>query len=97
MRQVEVYGVSDDLIEIEGDANDEVYLSGGYMSYMGFSNGTVLKIKYDGEWTIKVVNAGSSEVTLVHPSNKCEYSDGAFVKGDFDWIVCGNRFIKFKD
>ena len=96
---ITVYGASDDLIEIEGDIREEFDVTGdaddGLM--LGFSDGTVLSVRYanDGNWRISVAAKGTSEVQHVPagsnglPENDEDYSDRATLDGDIAWVVCG--------
>ena len=58
---IKVYGASDDLIEIEGDINEEfdVY---NQDSLLTFDDGTVLSVKYnnDGVWKIERTKEGTA-------------------------------------
>ena len=50
---IEIYGSSDDLIEIDGDIREEFddYCGNGYLY---FSNEVVIKYDYDGDWTFSI-------------------------------------------
>ncbi len=62
MATLEIYGASDDLVEVDGDIVEEFNPSGDDPSYLGFSDGTILKIAYDndGIWRIVPVAKGSA-------------------------------------
>ena len=54
-----VTGYSDDLIEIEGDITEEIDVPyNDQNGYIAFSDGTLLKVVYDGLWRFFIVNQG---------------------------------------
>ena len=97
---VKVYGASDDLIEIEGDINEEFYKSSDTYDYIAFSTGAVLTIKYDddGIWKIRQIHKGDGvDITQCPPEEEQSegddrYSDVAEVYGVIKWVVCGNGY-----
>lgn len=55
MKQIELYGHSDDLIEVDGDLSEELYAN--YEDDTEFQIGEWrLKASYDGEWTFIVLD-----------------------------------------
>lgn len=107
---VYVYGASDDLIEIEGSLRQEFYYcDAGYANadealvpyYLAFSDGTLLKITYDGEWNIKLVE-GQAIIhhcggSASHPQvdfRVPDYSDLAVIHSDVTWVVGGTDVVK---
>jgi hypothetical protein len=99
---IEVYGSSDDLIEVEGAIREEFnYQQNGYGQPSGdllaFSDGTVLRIEYaaGGVWRITPVVSGSSEVQIVQAPEGDEdnYSDRATVS-EARWVVQGIAMAK---
>jgi hypothetical protein len=97
MSTVRIYGASDDLIEIDGDLSEEF---GAYDSdpvYLGFSDGTLLNIRYDndGNWRIVIAARGAgTEVKVTAAMDRHEgcYSDEAVLIGDLRWVVKGTEF-----
>lgn len=91
--QIEIYGSSDDLIEIEGDFTEEFY-SYDKGNYLIFSDGTVLEIEYTvaGHWRINLHTLGEylSVVTKTLPvkDGPNDYSDVAYLTGYCTWIAC---------
>lgn len=93
---IKVYGASDDLVELEGDINEEFnYLglggadeqdSGGLLA---FSNGVILRIVYtqEGVWRITTVK-GEVPLNQAPEDDEDNYSDVAFVP-PADWCVFG--------
>lgn len=91
---ITIYGVSDDLIEIQGDIREEFgYHSDEDGDLLAISDGTVLRIKYDsdGVWRITPVTKGANLVTIEQaPANdEDNYSDKATVAGIVAWVVQG--------
>lgn len=89
---VKMYGFSDDLIEFEGDIDDEAYAvePDNGPTYLSFSDGTVIKVVYDGTWkfSLEVQGAGRYELTYEAPDENC-YSDKVTLHGDIKWVVVG--------
>ncbi len=101
-----VYGASDDLIEVEGAIREEFnpnYSDDG-PTYLGFSNGVVLKVEYDDEGTWAIApRAGHSLVEVVFARGEEQaadkdgcpgYSDKAIISGEVTWVVCGQSWAK---
>lgn len=102
-----VYGASDDLVEVEGDIREEFNQSmfeDETANYLAVSDGTVLRISYDGIWHIARVAEGAAE--YAHEPATAEegtredgtpaYSDRVTLTGMGDlplaWVVFGDRF-----
>ena len=47
--QVKIYGAGDDLIEVDGDINEEFSPSADGIYHLLFSNGTQVKVEWDPE------------------------------------------------
>jgi hypothetical protein len=76
--QLKIYGRSDDLIEVEGAAQEEFHAKHGEPSYIKVAGGYLFKVEYDtdGIWRIKVVktpNAVNHEHTPAEETDS--YSD----------------------
>ena len=103
-----VYGASDDLIEIEGDISEEFchpsMSDDGAKWWLGFSDGTVLAVHYDGQWRFPIVAKGSAAVSRDEtteeegnrPDGKPAYSDVVTLDGDVRWALLGSDFEKAK-
>ncbi len=94
MRVTEVYGHSDDLIEVNGNIHEEF---NGDDELLTFSNGVLLRIRYDddGIWRINVL-AGRENVevqTCVPDEDDRNYTDRARIK-DAKWVVVNNKFVR---
>ena len=88
---VKVFGASDDLIEIEGDIEEEVPVSFG--PFLAFSNGTLATITYakQGVWRINVEANGDGlvEVEKAPLGDDDNYSDILKISEDVHWLVVG--------
>lgn len=83
---IEVYGYSDDLIEIEGAVQEEFEHYEEGPGYITFDDGTVLAVAFDpdstGQWRISVHTAGTGQVTIAPPTGgEDDYTDRATVTG----------------
>jgi hypothetical protein len=60
---IEIYGSSDDLVEIEGGIDEEFPADGAGPHYLAFSDGTLLSIDYgrEGIWRINRLATGSAD------------------------------------
>jgi len=87
MKSVEIYGRSDDLIEVDGDGGDEFGAYSGWW-YLHFSDGTVVKMGYDQVpdkgWHIEIVTAGTATSTVLVPEfdGDDHYTDRLRLDGD---------------
>jgi hypothetical protein len=95
---IEIYGASDDLIELEGDISEEfnpdTNRSGDTLfSFLAFSDGTVLSVIYgpEGIWRINRRIAGTSKYTKIEPTGD-QYSDRVILDGTFSWVLFGSKF-----
>ena len=89
--KVEIYGWSDDLIEVEGAIREE-FDGMDDEHFIAFSDGTVLAIEYTnaGIWRINRVEAGTATYSKVEGTDaEDNYSDRVTLEGDLRWAVCG--------
>lgn len=97
---VKVYGSSDDLICIGGDWEDELTFRGGdddEHAVLALSDGTLLRVYYDGCWRFSQLVAGRIPFSKVEaegedkegsrPSGEPWYSDVLTFGGDIKWIA----------
>ena len=99
---IKIYGQSDDLLEIEGDVEEEFGLGEKEANHgvvLGFSCGTLLKVLYDNEgiWRITVLDKGSAKVTHTQAMDPDkDYSDSVVIE-PFDsvvtWVTKGSAYI----
>jgi len=97
MAKLDIYGASDDLIEVEGDIREEFNPNDDEdKNYLGFSDGTVLKITFDndGMWRIVPVVRGTAELTIIQADDDGSSSDHAHLWGDLSWVLYGVALAK---
>lgn len=99
--EVLIYGASDDIVCITGNGlNDELYpkLERDEADYIGVSDGTLLKVVYDGCWRFTRIAAGSAEFIKTeatgddgpdHANGAPGYSDVVTLRGDIKWALMG--------
>ena len=86
---LEIYGASDDLIEVEGDVHGEHPASEGLLF---LSDGTILEIRYGkgtlAVWEIKLIEKGDLFATIVpcFDEDADRYSDTAKFEEGIDWV-----------
>ena len=96
---VEVFGASDDLIEVEGALCEEFNAlnleEGGLLA---FSDGTLLRVIYDqdGIWRITRLAEGKAEFEKDEnpPTDDERYSDRVTLTGDLRWVVFGKEWAR---
>lgn len=102
---IKIWGASDDLIEIEGDIDEELYYNerentSDDENILAFSDGTVLGIRYGdpGVWRISKRASGSSTCEIIQaPDNDDNnYSDVATLDASIHWIVRGDTMVTSK-
>lgn len=102
MAHIEVFGCSDDLIEVDGDIRDEFgrYAIGKW-SFVVFDEGTVLRVGYavdgTGNWRVERIREGEAQFNRVpaemrQVEDPDEYSDVGVLDGD----VRGLKFYASK-
>ena len=99
MAKVTVYGASDDLVEVEGAIDEEFnppsYDDARAGTFLAFSDGTLLKIKYDGCWRIRPVFHGTAKYEKREATDEDkDYSDRVTLDGDLRWVVYGTAMAK---
>lgn len=107
---IEVYGASDDLIEVEGEIREEFSYSGDDErgDVLGFSDGTLLSIEYGraGIWRINLLASGALAYNKdegysdegQREDGKPAYSDVVTLSGEPEvvvrWVVHGENWAK---
>lgn len=96
---IHIYGASDDLIEIEGDISEEFPYYDGGANLLAFSDGTVLRAKYDsdGIWRFTSLFDGKARlVRIVQTYDDPDegYSDQVYLYDEeletpIQWVVQG--------
>jgi hypothetical protein len=97
---LEITGHSDDLIEVDGDINEEFsYGNDEDGDLLGFSDGTLLRIKFDadgtGNWRITPVARGAATLTIEQAEGE-DGTDKATLDGDVRWVLHGGRYLMRK-
>lgn len=92
---ITITGASDDLIEVDGDISEEFNPPDGEDSILGFSNGVLLRVRYDddGIWRITPIRGGEV-VTIVYggATHDADTHDVATLISPADWVVCGTAW-----
>jgi hypothetical protein len=103
MSAVTIYGASDDLIEIEGDLEEEFYVrnySGREPVLLAFGDGTLLSIDMDpfGVWRISCTAHGTAffEHDEDPGDDENRYSDRVTLTGDLRWVLGAETSILHK-
>lgn len=103
-RKVTIYGASDDLIEVEGDIEEEFTAPEEATSpkrngaFIAVSDGSLFRITYgangEGTWRITPVVKGSARCTKIEASGEDsrEYSDRVTLEGDIRWVAIAIDF-----
>lgn len=91
----EIYGASDDLIEIDGDISAEVSCYGTDDKKQGVlivcSDGTLLDVKYGkndkGIWGVRLIRRGTlfDRIDQCTDEDASRYSDTAYFKDGLKW------------
>lgn len=90
---ITIHGASDDLIEIGGDIEEE--FSADEEGYLFFSDGTLLKIAYEGSgfWRIHLFKSGTAKFSKVEGTDSdSDYSDKVALEGDIKWVGYGQQW-----
>lgn len=102
--KTKIYGASDDLIEIEGQINEEASHYNAKNLKISCSDGTVATINYGGNWNIIILRQGSlfDKLVLGNPNedphsdidakNCSAYSDVLILKEGIEWV----KIVKIK-
>jgi hypothetical protein len=103
---IRIYGASDDLLEIEGDVEEELNPSsddaekdGGCV--LACSDGTLIGVRYDenGCWRLTPVVMGAAKWSKVEATadegrradDTPAYSDVVTLDGEIAWVALSNR------
>jgi hypothetical protein len=102
-----IYGASDDLIEIDGDCEEEANIMDAENVSISASDGTTAKISYEGNWIITVTNEGILFKKLIKGSedDDCKhtdpdavglsnYSDVLVLNDGIEWVKIGRKTYK---
>lgn len=94
---VTITGSSDDLIEIDGDVQEEwgCYTTASELQHIAFSDGTVVSIIYeDGIWRVNLVFQGRCQFSKVNGVEADDTFDIATLTGEtIKWALLGSKPI----
>jgi len=93
---ITIHGASDDLIEIEGEIEEEFnwFPSGEEKRYLAFSDGTILSVYYDndGIWRLNRLFTGLAKFEKVDGSVEFDENDKVHLSDfDFKWVLFGEQ------
>lgn len=95
---LKVYGASDDLIEIEGDIEEEFghYQRDKDAFYLAFSDGTILSVLYDqnGIWRLTLIIKGSLYDRKEEGDVEADTNDVVYFNDGVKWCLLGNHLAK---
>ncbi len=96
-----LYGSSDDLIELEGDIQEEFTLAAvedDDTMIVGFSNGILVRIRYtsEGVWRITPI-VGDVSIVQAPEGDEENYTDRATIEGNIEWAVCAGQHARRKE
>lgn len=95
---MKVYGVSDDLVELEGDFSGEVGCYGTDGVLVVVSDGTILEVKYGkggaAIWEVKLLAQGSlfQKIEPCMDEDADPYSDIAFFADGVKWAYASTEW-----
>lgn len=95
---IKIYGASDDLIEIEGDITEEfnVYIEEDESVILAVSDGTLLKVRYDGCWRIHCLRLGLATYNKTYEAKDREadkYSDEVeLTEIEIEWVGLVDKY-----
>lgn len=93
---VEVYGASDDLIEVDGYLREE-FSYDDEANLLAFSDGTVLSIEYnqEGLWRMAPLVKGSEFQGIDQTAaTEEDYTDRAHFGSGLRWVMYGKAWIR---
>ena len=90
---IKVSGHSDDIVCVEGDLTEEFYPTEDEPFYVAISEGTLLRVSYDGMWNIRVLHTGLGTTVHHEPATDEDenYSDVVTLTSELPamWAVAG--------
>jgi len=95
--KITIYGASDDLIEIEGDIQEEfnwIPYNEHEFKLLAFSDGTLLRVAYDsdGVWRLNKVASGAAKFSKVEGDVEKDTPDIVTLSGvEIKWVVLGEQ------
>jgi len=95
-----VYGASDDLIELDGYFSEEfsAYCDDS-AKWLAFSDGTVLTVRYDGDWRFDVKVKGPLYVETMRVEDNLDedcYTDHVYFAQGILWVALIDQWYEVK-
>lgn len=91
MTKIVITGYSDDLIEIDGDINEEFacYIQEDETFFVAVSDGSLFRVRYDedGLWRFDKLIAGTAEYVKTEGDVQQDTNDKVTLVGDIQWVV----------
>jgi len=84
---IKITGASDDLIEIEGSITEEFNSYDCKDGRLALSDGTLLKVQYDGIWRFSILSKGTEFVELVSGDYEADTNDEVHFKDGIKWVM----------
>lgn len=95
MKTITITGASDDLIEVDGDIEEEFNPPFDDRDvYLAVSDGTLLRVKYDedGIWRIAKIIGGSADFEKVEGDAEADTFDKVTMTGDIRWVAMASAY-----
>lgn len=92
-----IYGASDDLLELEGDITEEIYVPDDKVTYLACSDGTLISVRYDedGIWRLQRVYTGDSMLIKEEGSVERDTPDVIVLSNaTIKWVVVGEKIVR---
>ncbi len=91
MTHITITGYSDDLIEVDGDINEEFacYIDKDKKFFVAVSDGSLFRVRYDddGLWRFDRLIAGSAEYSKTDGDVQQDTNDKVTLTGNIQWVA----------
>lgn len=87
---IKIYGSSDDLIEVEGNVNEEFGHYSDEPAMLGCSDGTLIRVRHDEEgiWRLTIIRSGKDTTyDLRLGQDDRQHTDVLTLHADVNWVV----------
>lgn len=95
--KLKISGHSDDIVCVEGDLTEEFYVVDDETLHVAVSEGTLLRVTYDGMWNIRVLSNGLGTTIDHEPATDEDdnYSDIVTLTSErtVGWVVGGKGIL----
>ena len=94
--KITITGASDDLIEIDGDIQEEFNSWDDSPTLIAVSDGTLLRVVYDrdGIWRFTPLVYGTAKYFKVDGSAERDTNDVVTLEGEIKWVVYGKDWAR---